>query len=70
MQPNPCLRCQLKNQDKNNPKCTSCDKRIGYLSHLEKELSFAMTNTDQRLSSPRLPAFASRTHLLSAITDT
>ena len=67
MKSNPCRRCELKNQDKNNQICMHCDKRLGYVNHLERELNFAMTNTEERSLSPRLPTFSIRSYVLSAI---
>jgi hypothetical protein len=70
MKSNPCRQCELKNQDKNNQICMYCDKRLDYVSHLERELNFAMTNTEQRPASPRLPTFSQRSYVLSAVSGT
>lgn len=69
MKSNPCLQCQLKNQDKNNQICMHCNKRLDYVSHIEKELSFAMTNTEQRPPSARMPALSKRGYLMSVASD-
>ena len=69
MKSNPCLLCQLKNQDKNNPMCMHCDKRFNYLSCLERELNFAMTNPEQKPASPRLPTLSARADWSSAVAD-
>lgn len=37
---NPCLSCNRKDQNKNNPVCRDCDKRIEYVNRLEMELNF------------------------------
>lgn len=69
MKTNPCLQCQLKNQDKNNSMCMQCNKRLEYVSYLERELNFAKTNSEQRPPSPRLPTLSRSVHLLSATSD-
>jgi hypothetical protein len=58
------MLCALKNQDKNNQMCMHCDKRLDYVKYLEKELSFAMTNTDVRRPSPGISALSRRVCLL------
>jgi hypothetical protein len=70
MKSNPCRQCELENQDKNNQICMYCDKRLNYVSHLERELNFAMTNTEQKLSSSRLPTFSKSSHVLFAVSST
>jgi hypothetical protein len=70
MKSNPCLQCQLGNQDKNNQMCMYCHKRLDYVSHLERELSFAMTNTGERPPSHPLSTFSKRLYLLSAASGT
>jgi hypothetical protein len=70
MKSNPCRQCELKNQDKNNQICIYCDRRLDYVSYLEMELNFAMTNTEQRLASPRLPTFSKRSYVLSPTSGT
>jgi hypothetical protein len=55
MKSNPCRQCELKSQDKNNQICMYCNERLDYVRYLEGELNFSMTNTEQRLPSPRLP---------------
>jgi hypothetical protein len=67
---NPCRQCELKNQDKNNQMCMHCDERLDYVSHLEGELSFGMTNNDQRPASSHLPTISKRSHVLSAVSGT
>jgi len=69
MKPNPCLQCQLINQDKNNQLCMYCHKRLDYVRHPEKELNFSMTNPAEKPASSRLPTSSGRVHLLSAVSD-
>ena len=69
MKSNPCLLCQLIDQDKNNQMCKHCAKRLEYLRHLEKELSYAMTNTETKLPSPRLPTRSKRAYLFSITSE-
>jgi hypothetical protein len=66
MKSNPCLQCQLGNQDKNNQMCMSCHKRIDYVNHLDRELNFVMTNTGERSQSPPVSTLPKRSYLLSA----
>ena len=49
MKHNPCLVCRMRDEDKNNSLCIQCDKRIGYVQHLEQELNFSMSYTSTRL---------------------
>jgi hypothetical protein len=70
MKSNPCRQCELKNQDKNNQICMYCESRIEYVSHLEMELNFSMTNTEQRPVSTRLPTLSKRSYVLSAVSGT
>ena len=69
MKSNPCFHCQLKNQDKNNPMCMHCDKRINYVHYLERDLKFAMTNPEQKPASLRLSTLSTRVHWSSAVAD-
>ena len=69
MKSNPCLLCQLKDQDKNNQMCMHCIKRLEYVSHLERELNFAMTNTETKTLSPRLPTLSKRAYLFSVVSE-
>jgi hypothetical protein len=69
MKSNPCLLCQLKDQDKNNQICTHCVKRIEYVSNLEKELSFAMTNSESKPQSSRLPLLSKRAYSFSVVSE-
>jgi hypothetical protein len=39
----------MRDEDKNNSLCTDCDKRIGYVRHLEQELNYSMSYTDTSL---------------------
>ena len=68
-QKNPCLLCQLRDQDKNNRMCMHCVKRLEYVNYLERELSFAMTNTETKLQSPRLPTLSKRAYLSSITSE-
>jgi uncharacterized paraquat-inducible protein A len=38
MNTNPCLECPRINDDKNNPDCLKCDKRIRYVKQLSGSL--------------------------------
>ncbi len=69
MKSNPCLLCQLKDQDKNNQMCMHCIKRLEYVSHLERELNFAMTNTETKTLSPHLPTLSKRAYLFSVVSE-
>ena len=69
MKSNPCFHCQLKNQDKNNPICVHCNKRLDYVSRLERELNFAPTHSEEKPASPCLPTLSGRVYLLSAVSD-
>jgi hypothetical protein len=69
MKSNPCRRCELENQDKNNQICMCCDKRLDYVRHLERELNFGMTNSEQRPASPQLPTISKRSYVLSSVSD-
>ena len=33
---NPCLRCPLKNKDKNNDTCKECSKRVNYVKLIDE----------------------------------
>ena len=35
---NPCRSCDLINEDKNNPECMSCDKRMEYLRKIKEDV--------------------------------
>ena len=69
MKSNPWLLCQLKDQDKNNQMCMHCIKRLEYVSHLERELNFAMINTETKTLSPRLPTLPKRAYLFSVVSE-
>jgi hypothetical protein len=69
MKSNPCLRCHLKNHDKNNPMCVSCDKRLDYIQHLETALNFAWTNSEESAQSLRMPMLFRKASLLSMASD-
>ena len=69
MKSNPCRQCSLKNRDKNNPMCMHCDKRLDYVNQLERELSFAMTNPEQKPASPRLSTQSGGKFLLSVASE-
>lgn len=38
---NPCRQCPRGNQDKNNPQCRECDKRLAYLRQLACALEYS-----------------------------
>ena len=67
MKSSPCFHCQLKDQDKNNPMCMHCDKRLDYVSLLERELNFAPAHSEEKPASLRLPTLAGRVFLFSAV---
>ena len=70
MKSNPCLRCQFKDQDKNNQMCMHGVKRLEYVYYLERELSFAMTNTETKTPEPpRFPTLSKRSYLFSFISE-
>jgi len=41
MNSNPCLRCFLRNEDKNNDTCKKCSKRVNYVRGLDEALGFS-----------------------------
>ena len=43
MELNPCLSCHRKDQNKNNPICLHCEKRLEYVNHLEMRLNFTLS---------------------------
>jgi hypothetical protein len=69
MKSNPCLRCHLKNHDKNNPICMSCDKRLNYIQHLEIALNFARTNSEERARAPWQPTLSRSVAFSSIVSD-
>ena len=69
MKSNPCLHCQLKDQDKNNQKCRHCVKRFEYVSYLNRDLNFAMTNLESKPPSPRLPTLSKRAYLFGVVSE-
>ena len=46
MNNNPCLVCQMLNEDKNNSFCVNCEKRINYVQQLEEQLNYSMSYTN------------------------
>jgi hypothetical protein len=40
MKPNPCLSCNRREKDKNNPVCKDCAKRVEYINQLDLELNY------------------------------
>jgi hypothetical protein len=68
-QKNPCRLCQLKDQDKNNRICMHCVKRLEYVSAIERELSFGMTNAETKPVTPRLPAYSYRAYSFIAYSE-
>ena len=69
MKSNPCFHCQLKNQDKNNPICVHCNKRLDYVRRLERELDFALTHSEEKPAFPRLPTLSGMMYGLSVVSD-
>jgi hypothetical protein len=70
MDSNPCLLCQLKDQDKNNQMCLRCAKRLEYVNDLERVLNFSMTNTETKtIAPPRLPTLSKRSYLFSVVSE-
>lgn len=43
MEINPCLSCNGKDRNKNNPICLNCEKRLEYVNHLEIELNYTFS---------------------------
>ena len=43
MESNPCLSCSGKDQNKNNPNCINCDKRIEYINDLAMKLNYSLS---------------------------
>ena len=41
----PCLTCSRKDEDKNNPYCRDCSRRIVYLNNLTRDLEYTGTGT-------------------------
>ena len=41
MQSHPCRECPRLDQDKNNPTCRRCNKRLQYVDELERRLNFS-----------------------------
>jgi hypothetical protein len=39
MNTNPCLGCARINEDKNNPECLKCEKRVNYVRQLAASLN-------------------------------
>jgi hypothetical protein len=70
MKSNPCRLCQLKDQDKNNQICMHCVKRLDYVSFIERELSFGMTNAETKTpATPGFPMRSKRSYLFSVISE-
>ena len=69
MRSNPCMLCALKSQDRNNQMCMQCDKRLDYVKYLEKELSYARTNTDVRRPSLGISALSKRVCMIRAASE-
>jgi hypothetical protein len=43
MELNPCLSCSGKDQNKNNPICIHCEKRLEYVNQLEMKLNYTFS---------------------------
>jgi len=65
MEPNPCLNCTGRDQNKNNPICRDCDKRIEYVNCLERNLNFSASYGDCQFSTHRFSFFSSELSTLS-----
>ena len=48
MKRHPCRECPMLDQDKNNPTCRSCNKRLQYVAELERTLDFSRCSCNQR----------------------
>jgi len=47
MNTNPCLCCEMIDEDKNNAICIRCDKRIKYVAHLERSLVYCPSVSEE-----------------------
>ena len=47
MNTNPCLCCEMINEDKNNATCMRCDRRIRYVENLERTLSYCPSASEE-----------------------
>jgi hypothetical protein len=47
MDTNPCLCCEMINEDKNNDTCTRCDRRVRYVEKLERTLRCCPSNSEE-----------------------
>jgi len=65
MELNPCLSCIKKDQNKNNPVCRDCNKRIDYVNGLERNLNFTASHGDCQFTSHRFTFFSSELSTLS-----
>ena len=61
MELNPCLSCTRKDQNKNNPICRDCNKRIEYVNHIEIKLDCTFCYGESRATADITPrSFLSR----------
>jgi hypothetical protein len=51
MNSNPCLCCEMIDEDKNNATCIRCEKRITYVAHLERTLVYCPSLSEECESS-------------------
>lgn len=50
MQCHPCRECPMLDQDKNNPTCRDCNKRLQYVDQLERRLDFSRCAGNRQFS--------------------
>jgi hypothetical protein len=55
MEPNPCLSCTSKDQNKNNPTCLLCEKRLEFVNHLEMKLNGTLSYGESGLVAAEAP---------------
>jgi hypothetical protein len=49
---NPCRKCQMMDQDKNNAVCLKCEKRVHYVANLEAALGCPFSNAEEAAFLP------------------
>jgi hypothetical protein len=48
----PCRTCSLFESDKNNPTCLKCNKRVLYVSTIDRDLCFPSCRSGLEASAP------------------
>jgi hypothetical protein len=69
MELNPCLECTRKNQNKNNPICRDCYKRVDYVNRLELNLNNTASYGDDQPSAHRISLVSGGLNLMSLCGD-